>query len=188
MAAKLPLEKLKLLYLMQKANTAVTDEELLSECDSWLPYFELQTTLHALLSQHMITLHPSLYENKRYALAPFGADTLSHFAREIPLSQRKRLDAAAVSLRQKARTASTYVANYHKIGQDQYLAQLQVLEQDMILLNVSVNLPTLRQAHVVCENWSENASDVYAAILKMPHKEPEPQGEQHSEEMPPANS
>ena len=175
MASKLPLEKLKLLYLMQQANTAVTDEELLSECDPWLPYFELQTTLHALLSQHMITLHPSLYENKRYALAPFGAETLSHFAREIPLSQRKRLDVVAISLREKARTASTYVANYHKIGPDQYLAQLQVLEQDMILLNVTVNLPTLRQAHVVCENWSENASDVYAAILRMPHKEADPQ-------------
>ena len=41
MASKLPLEKLKLLYLMQQANTAVTDEELLSERDPWLPYFEL---------------------------------------------------------------------------------------------------------------------------------------------------
>lgn len=165
MASSLPIGKLKLLYLMDSADIPVSDQEILQSCVDWFSYFELQTALAEMFEQKLLICQSSQAGVRRYSVAALGKQTLEHFGKEIARSVRNRLQQEAAHLRKRARDASTFVADYQRREEGEYVAHLQILEQGHALLDITVNLPTIQQADRACLHWSENANRVFQALL-----------------------
>ena len=166
MAARLPMEKLKLLYLMERARSPLSREDLWEFCEPWLPYFSLQSAMNELFDQGLIEGSAVFTTERRYQMAEPGMRTLHELEWEIPLSQRKRLDEDAQRMREKARNAVMYLSNYHKMDPGQYVAELRIVECGIILLQLNVNLPTMEQADALCKRWTQAAPEVYADLLR----------------------
>lgn len=166
MSAKLPMEKLKLLYLMEQTRSPVSREDLWEFCDPWLSYFVLQTTLTDLFNQGLITASPVFTNERRYQITENGIKTLEQLFFEIPLSQRTRLEQDAQRMREKSRLAVMYLGDYHKADRGQYIAELRIIECGMMLLQLSVNLPTMEQADALCKRWTQAAPEVYGQLLR----------------------
>ncbi len=168
MANSLPIGKLKLLYLMDCADIPVSDQEILQSCVDWFSYFELQTALAEMFEQKLLICQSSQAGVRRYSVAALGKQTLVHFAKEIARSVRSRLEEESVHLRKRARDASTFVADYQRREEGEYVAHLQILEQGHALLDITINLPTIQQADRACQHWPENANRVFQALLEEP--------------------
>jgi len=173
MPVKLPMEKLKLLFLIQQAHFPVSREDLWEFCDAWLTYFSLQAALHQLFDQGLIEAGAVFTAERRYRTTENGNRTLDLLYREIPQSQRTRLEQDALRLREKARTAIMYLSDYYKMDSGQYIAELSIVERGIILLKLTVNLPTMEQAGALCGSWSKAAPEVYGALMR--HADPEPE-------------
>lgn len=166
MSAKLPIDKLKLLYLIEQTRSPVSREDLWEACDPWLSYFILQATLNDLFDQGLIVASAVFTAERRYQITQSGVKTLKQLYREIPLSQRNRLQEDAQRIREKARFAIMYLADYHKMEPGQYIAELRIIECGITLLQLNVNLPTLEQADALCKRWTKAAPDVYRSLLR----------------------
>jgi DNA-binding PadR family transcriptional regulator len=165
MSAKLPMQRLVLLYLIERAQAPVSREDLWEFCESGLSYFALQATLSALFDQGLIAASPVLTDERRDQLTENGVRTLEQLYREIPQSHRARLDEAAALMREKARLAATYLSDYRRISPGQYLVDLRIVECGLMLVQLEVNLPTIEQADALCARWALAAPDIYRHIL-----------------------
>ena len=168
MANSLPIGKLKLLYLMDCADIPVSDQEILQSCVDWLSYFELQTALAQMFEQKLLICQSSQAGVRRYSVAALGKQTLEHFGKEIARSVRIRLQEEGGHLRKRARDNSTFVADYQKREEGEYVARLQIVERGHALLDITVNLPTIQQADRACRHWPENANRVFQSLLEEP--------------------
>ncbi len=166
MSVKLPMEKLKLLYLIEQTRSPVSREDLWEFCEPWISYFPLQSALSDLYNSGLIKVSAVFTSERRYEITENGIKTLEQLYREIPLSQRNRLEQDAQRMREKARMAVMYLGDYHKLERGQYVADLRIFECGILLMQISVNLPTLEQAHSLCNRWTEAAPEVYGQLLR----------------------
>lgn len=90
---------------------------------------------------------------------------MEHFQNELALSLRKRLLTDAYTLRDIARQEAECVADYQKLGDRQYIARLQAIENGRVLMEIKLNLPTSSQARAVCEGWKHKMESIYTLLL-----------------------
>jgi DNA-binding PadR family transcriptional regulator len=166
MPTKLPMEKLQLLYLIEQTRSPVSREDLWEFCEPWYSYFPLQSALSDLFNQGLIKASAVFTAERRYEITDAGVKTLEQLYREIPLSKRNRLEQDAQRMRDKARMAVMYLADYHKVDRGQYIAELRIIECGLLLLNLGINLPTLEQADALCKRWTQAAPQVYESLLR----------------------
>jgi hypothetical protein len=165
MPVRLPMDKLKLLYLIEQTSSPVSRDDLWEFCEPWSSYFPLQQALFDLYNTGLIKVSAVFTTERRYEIAENGIKTLQQLYLEIPLSKRNKLEQDAKLLREKSRTAVMYLADYHKLERGQYVADLRISECGILLMQISVNLPTMEQANAICQNWAQAAADVYKQIL-----------------------
>ena len=114
----------------------------------------------------MIAASAVFTAERRYQITDNGIKTLEQLYREIPLSQRNRLEQDAQHMRKKARLAIVYLADYHKMEPGQYIAELSIIECGIMLLQLTVNLSTMEQADALCKQWTQAAPEVYGSLLR----------------------
>ncbi|MBQ9989118.1 MAG: DUF4364 family protein [Clostridia bacterium] len=165
MPARLPKEKLRLLYLLQCCNCPISAEELLEFCGDWLPFFSLQTTVFSLSDAGLIRPVVPVAGDRRYLITEAGRAALNEFKVNIPLSERESLQALSVPLAAKARTASTYPTAYHKQANGQYMVNLYILEQGSALLSLQMIAASMDQAESICRAWPARAPKIYASLF-----------------------
>ena len=46
-----------------------------------------------------------------------------------------------------------------------YIVNLKAMENETLLMNISVNVATNKQAISLCNNWKENSSEIYNNVM-----------------------
>jgi hypothetical protein len=158
--------KLCLLYLFRAVSLPLSRDAVILALDvlPWINQFILSEALSDLLESGLV-LETHGQNRNVFEISPSGLSTLSHFEKEIPLSMRQDLDGVRDSIRLLARKESEYITDYHKIGEDRYLAQLAIVENGRTIFRVEIELASSAQADVVCKSWQNTASAAYSAIL-----------------------
>jgi hypothetical protein len=138
----------------EQINRIISDNNLMN-------YFYLQQYLNELEESNFVDLR----ENK-YVLTEFGLNALKLFFKHIQEETRKKIDEYIVINKEKFRQESQYVATYYKKSDREYIANLQVVENDIVLIEINLNLVNAQQAKIVCDNWKQKSNDVYNYIVK----------------------
>ena len=134
----------------------------------WRPlaacYFSLQQYLTELESSKFILVskqnHSSYFEiNER------GTQTLEFFVSRIPEFIRKELDAFIEKNWRKLKSELDIYAEYTPTKENEYVVHCKVTENDSTLIDLSLNVGSKKQAIELCNNWKENASNLYGEIL-----------------------
>ena len=158
--------KLCLLYLFRAVALPLSRDAVILALDvlPWINQFILSEALSDLLESGLV-LELNGQGRNTYEISQTGLSTLAHFEKEIPLSMRQDLDSVRDSIRLMARKESEYITDYHKIGEDRYLAELSIVENGHTIFRVEIELASSAQADVVCKNWQNAASAAYSALL-----------------------
>ena len=159
-------QKLLVLYVMQGLGPA-TSEQLLRffiEQDL-MNYIDLQIALAELRENGLLRkqAHPL---GAIYHPTPDGADTLSMFLKRIPYSSRSKVDDVLTGWRDKF-NYERHV--FHKIIAAEGGAadiKLIIMEEDEKMMELSLRVPDMSTANLICERWANDAASIYSRIMK----------------------
>ncbi|AST58657.1 DUF4364 family protein [Thermoanaerobacterium thermosaccharolyticum] len=155
--------KLIILYILNRIDMPITGEQInrIISDNNLMNYFYLQQYLNELEESNFIKLK----ENK-YVLSEFGLNALKLFFKHIQENIRKKIDEYIVINKEKFKQESQYVATYYKKSDNEFIANLQVIENDIVLIEINLNLVNAQQAKIVCDNWKQKSNDIYSYIIK----------------------
>lgn len=161
-------DKLIILHTIKRLSKYITNLQLVDLIleTTGIDYFTLQTLLIDLQDKKLISLI-STDENRYYKITDEGEKMLSSLMHLIPDFLLKRINLKINAIQKKLEQKTIIWADYTPESEDSYIVQCKISENDQILINLSLNVPTKEQAIDICNKWYENPSRYYADIIKI---------------------
>lgn len=155
--------KLIILYILNRINMPVTDEQISKIIldNKLMNYFYLKQYLDELLDSDFIKI-----DEKKYIITNDGLNILKLFFTRIPLDTRQKIDEYILLNKEKFKQESQYIATYYKKSDNEYIANCKVIENDIVLIDLSINVVNSAQAKQICDSWKQKSQDIYGYIIK----------------------
>ncbi len=129
-----------------------------------ISYFDLQPTLYRLRDGGQAAAEP-INGDCLYRLTEAGRQALRLFEGSLPASALRAMDAAVPAMRRRFTAEKQTPARIeHEEGQE-YHAVMEINEQKMNLLRLSLSLPTPELAKRCCDRWGDSAQKIYDFII-----------------------
>lgn len=161
-------DKLVILHTIKRLSKSITNLQMVDLIleTTGIDYFSLQTLLIELQEKQLISLI-STSENRYYKITESGEEMLSSLSTLIPGFLLKRINSKINAIQKKLEQKTVIWADYTPISEDSFIVECKISENDQILINLSLNVPTKEQAIHICNKWYENPSRYYADIIKI---------------------
>lgn len=160
--------KLILLFFMDKMDVSLTDSIILEACyyqNPWLEYMDCVQALNQLLETGFI--YSTVRENLKYfSITPDGRTCLSHFYSRIPASIRQEITDFVKLNRTTYRRKQEYSTSYHMNADKTYTVQLKIIDPMKTTLDLKINVANKEIAKSVANKWNENAAKVYTLLYE----------------------
>jgi predicted transcriptional regulator len=159
--------KLIILYVLKKIKTSLTREQisLIVIENLQISYFDIQIYIDDLIENEFLSMLD--FDGKSVlTITPIGKETLKVFQNKISSYIMDMIDLYLKENREKIFKEVKVTANYQKIGSTDYLVELKLHENNVVLMEISLNAPTVKLALDICERWKENTQELYASVLK----------------------
>lgn len=161
-------DKLVILHTIKRLSKSITNLQMVDLIleTTGIDYFSLQTLLIELQDKKLISLI-STGENRYYKITEDGEAMLSSLSTLIPGFLLKRINTKINAIQKKLEQKTVIWADYTPVSDDSFVVECKISENDQILVNLSLNVPTKEQAIGICNKWYENPSRYYADIIKI---------------------
>ncbi|MCG8539846.1 MAG: DUF4364 family protein [Clostridia bacterium] len=160
--------KLLLLYIFDKFEIPITNNQItdfIMENDL-INYFILQQFLSELVNTSLLE-YSNNEEHYYYLITEKGKDTLNYFKDRLPNKLLDKLDQSIHKTKKILLKETQISANYKKRSKNDYLVELKVVENDIILIDLKLDVVSNKQAKIICDNWKNKAQDIYGEIIKL---------------------
>lgn len=167
-SAELAENKLLVLYVIKTLKYPVTNiklTEIILE-NNFINYFTLQQYIGELISSEFLKYDTVNDKNLIY-ITEKGSSVLSFFSNRITPIKKKIIDDYLLTVEESIKKELTITGIYNLNKDDTYIVDLQALENDNLLLNLKVSVPTKKQASSLINRWKENPSKIYNSIINV---------------------
>lgn len=158
--------KLILLYFLFKMDFPLTNTQI-TRCvmeNTLINYFDLQQYLNDLFNSKLI----EYFDNKSkhfYALTELGKSTLDSFHKRISASLCDIIDQYVEKNKAIVRSETQVISKYEKVKEKEYIVNCKVIENDIILIDITLNVVSSKQARQICNNWGAKATLIYKNLI-----------------------
>ena len=164
------IQKIKLLFLLEKMEIPLTENNLIDICTSsnnWFSYLDLKEAMFELQQVGFIIENQIENEESRYTITYDGRNCLSHFYFRIPKDTREKMMAYASENRMNFKRSQEYVAEYSKNIDGSYSVNLKIKEPALTtnLLELKIKTPTRQSAIEASKKWTDKAPQLYEFIF-----------------------
>lgn len=161
------LYKLIILYVIEKIKFPLTNGQLCAFFaeEQYTDYFTLQQVLVDMVDTELLrteTIRTSTY----YSLTDQGKETLDFFHTQIPTPIREDIDEYLKKNQFELREENAVLADYEKIGAEEFVATLSIKEQSSELVKIQISVPLEAQAIQICDKWQKKNSDIYSYLVQ----------------------
>lgn len=167
MADTLTLYKLIILKMLDQVGSSLNNSQI-SEFileKEYTNYFTLQQVLAELQESALVTVS-NTHNSSFYHLTEAGKATLNFFENKISDAICKDIKAYIEEKKFEIRNELSVTADYFPTNHDDFLVRCQVREQDSALIELSLSVPSEKQASSICNNWKEKNQEIYAYLMK----------------------
>ena len=164
--------KLLILYILNKINMDLTNSQITQVVldTETMNYFSLQHFLSELMESKFLTNYRDSGRDY-YSLTQKGLEILEYFLSIIPSDVSTKLDDYLVKNKQAILADTEVKASFIKQNSHEFIVNLRVLENQCNLIDLNLNVSSEKQANLICNNWRNNASYMYAEIIDLLIKE-----------------
>ncbi|WP_053956121.1 DUF4364 family protein [Inediibacterium massiliense] len=158
--------KLILLYIFDKFSMALTNGQItqfVMEKD-YMNYFLLQQFLGELVNTGMLEYSKNS-DNFFYVLTEKGRRTLQYFKNRLSNDLIEQLDQSIEQKKQILLKEMQVMADYSKNGENEYIVDLKVIENNIMLIDLKLNVVSNKHAKQICEKWKKEAPNIYGDII-----------------------
>ncbi len=166
------LNKLIMLFIFDKMETAMTESTLLDLCaykNNWIDFTNSKQTLYELLENGFIyQCQPSDKDAEvLYDLTTEGRVCLNHFYARIPSSVRQIISDDIKKKRIEYRRRQDYVATYTKREDGSYDVILRIDETTKTTLKIELNVMSRNIAKYLERSWQSKAPLTYSKLEEL---------------------
>jgi hypothetical protein len=106
-----------------------------------------------------------------FSISEKGRETLSLFSDRIPTYIKEILDIFIRQNKDKVLRQVKNLASYKLSGDGEFEVTLNLMENDVSLISISLNVPSKTQAKYICSNWQSKGQNIYTDIINTLIKE-----------------
>jgi len=161
--------KLILLYVLDKMEIPLTENSILEICSSqnnWVNWMDCKELLQQLIIAKFVYKPNTDNDENRYNITVTGRECLSQFYTRIPASLRETIDKFAIENKMQFKRNQEYVAKSYKNEDGSYTAELKILEPltTNSIFSLTLKTDTRHSATAACKRWRELAPTMYEYV------------------------
>lgn len=167
MSDSFTLYKLIVLYMLEKVDFPLTNGQI-SEFvldKGYTTYFKLQQTLAEMVDARFIR-EEITHNRTLYHLTEEGASTLHFFGNKISPAIKKDIDAFLEEHRYELKNEVAVKADYFPNNFGEFSVRCKVIENEASLIDLTLTVPSEKEAQAIINNWRQKSEEVYALLMK----------------------
>jgi predicted transcriptional regulator len=160
--------KLLLLYIFDKIKLPISNIQITQIVleNNFINYFTLHQYVSELISSNF--LQYTAEESKhRLVITDRGSKVLSMFSERLPKNKIEILDQYLKKHMEKIKKEVTITADYTIEGDNNFIVNLKATENNNILVDLKINVPSNKQARELCSKWKNNSAEIYNKIMRL---------------------
>jgi len=160
------LNKLIVLLILKEIDIPLTSGQITDIVleNNLINYFDLQQCLVELEESKMIVR----FGNKEmFKATEMGLKTIELFISRIDSQTRSTIEEYIQKNKEKIKLETQVQSDIIKKSNTEYIVNLKVVEQDIELINLSLNVVSSEQAKLICSNWESKYYQVYDQIMNI---------------------
>ena len=163
------IDKLILLYVLDKMEIPLTENSILEICSSqnnWVNWMAGKDLLSQLIEAKFVYKPNTENDESRYNITVSGRGCLSQFYTKIPASLRDNIAKFAQENKLQFKRNQEYIAKSYKNEDGSYTVDLKILEPltTESIFTLKVKTDTRHNATSACKKWRELAANVYEYV------------------------
>jgi predicted transcriptional regulator len=164
--SKSALNKLIVLYILDKIEISITNAQITNIIleNNIINYFSLQESIAELEKSDLIKLEENQGQHT-YQISEAGQRTVALFMNKIPKSNKTLINDYILKNKDRIKKESEIFADFTKNNENEYVVNLKVVENDIILIDLKLNVVSAKQARLICDKWNSSSSKIYGQIM-----------------------
>lgn len=161
-------DKLIILYALRSVKTGISRSRL-SEIileNVQFNYFDLHLYIDQMIKDGLIDQISDSQGHQKLILSSDGRTASDQLSGKIPAYIRELLDLYIEKNRDRLLEIISISAEVVSNGPGNFQANCSVTENNICLMSLSVNVPTLTDAQDICKKWRNDPQKYYAATIK----------------------
>ena len=162
------LYKLIVLYMLDQSAVPLSKSTINSFIldKGYTNYMTLQQAIGELLDNQLIT-QKSDANRALLSVTKEGCDTLKYFENRISDVIKEEVKNFLIENKTQLKNDYSITSNYYKSLSGEYEAQLMAKENDVVLMDLRISVPTQEMAEDVCLNWKKRNEEVYRMLTQI---------------------
>ncbi|MCE5222317.1 MAG: DUF4364 family protein [Clostridium sp.] len=168
-SSELAENKLLMLYVLRSIKEPISNTQLTEIIleNNFMNYFTFQQYLAELEESKFVEYHES-NDKKLLMLTEKGDNVLSLFKDRISPSKISIIDEYIKEKIGSIKKELTIHADYTLGNSDNsFIVDLKAIEDQALLMELKLSVPTKKQATSICNRWKDNPSDIYTNIINI---------------------
>ena len=168
-SSELAENKLLMLYVLKSIKEPISNTQLTEIIleNSFMNYFTFQQYLSELEESKFVEYQES-NDKKLLILTEKGDNVLSLFKDRISPSKISIIDEYIKEKIGSIKKELTIHADYTlSDSDDSFIVDLKAIEDQALLMELKLSVPTKKQATSICNRWKENPSEIYTNIINI---------------------
>ncbi|MDR5586751.1 MULTISPECIES: DUF4364 family protein [Clostridium] len=167
-SAELAENKLLILYVLKAIKDPISNTQLTEIVlqNNFINYFTLQQYLSELESADFV-VYKENNDKKLLCLTKKGDTVLTLFKDRISPSKISIVQQYITEKLELIKKELTIHSDYTLDNNDNFLVHLKAIENEGVLMELKLTVPTKKQAILLCNKWKDNPSNIYNNIINM---------------------
>lgn len=167
-SSELAENKLLMLYVLKSIKKPITNTQLTEIIleNNFINYFTFQQYLSELEDSKFVEYHEA-NDKKVLILTKQGETVLSMFKDRLSPSKISIIDKYIKEKIESIKKELTIHADYTLGDNDSFIVDLKAVENQTLLMELKLSVPTTKQASSICSKWKENPSDIYNKVINI---------------------
>lgn len=165
-SSELAENKLLMLYVLKAINEPISNTQLTEIIleNNFINYFTFQQYLSELEEAKFVEYHKANDKNL-LILTKHGETVLSLFKSRLSHTKIAIIDQYIKNEIESIKKELTIHADYTLGDNDSFIVDLKAIENQSLLMELKLSVPSKNQAISICNKWKDNPSDIYNTII-----------------------
>ena len=133
--------------------------------NDYMSFFRFQSLLYEMEQDELIACKRE-HHNSFYSLNENGRHTLEYFRDKLPEEMRAEIAEYVRDKRWEMRETTSVRTDYTLNDNREYAVRLQVLENNLPQIDLTLTVPDEETTNILCEKWRERNEDIYAYLMR----------------------
>lgn len=167
-SSELAENKLLMLYVLKSIKEPITNTQLTEIIleNNFINYFTFQQYLSELEDSKFVEYYEA-NDKKLLRLTREGDTVLSLFQDRISPSKISIINNYIKDKLELIKKELTIQSDYTISDNDSFIVDLKVIENQGLLMELKLSVPTKSQAVSICSKWKENPSEIYNNVINL---------------------